>query len=279
MSHPVAHVDSVVIVDGKLGRVLTGASTHFVQGGGGASGDGEVALVESVGMETEDMTAAERRAYLDARYGPGSADAYDRATSSSSSDPGSEDVSGPDVPSKILGCQGITNSTPDSFKVSRYYTVGMCSSQIYQATNSHAIPNQTAKGMSRADVICNLKHVCTNSIDVLKDWVEKTQPGYSFKIGSGFRNQTNDSDHNVGSAIDLHFFKNGARISRDELRILAGKIVKSANIPYTQFLLEYQGGSSAGWIHIANRRSGNSALRIGYSMNGSDFNKGLPISA
>ena len=183
------------------------------------------------------------------------------------------------VASRVVGCDGITNATGNSVKISRYYTVADASNAVYQPALRHTIPTTTAKGLSRATTICNLKHVLTNSIDPLKDWVAANAPGVSFRIGSGFRNASGGSDHNKGSAIDLHFFKGGSRVSRAELRTIAARITASANIPFTQFLLEYQGGSSLGWIHIANRKSGgNSGLRIGYSMNGSNFHSGLPRS-
>lgn len=282
MSYPVAHVGSVVEVDGKLGKVLTGAPAHNVGGsGGGGAGDGGTvpALVESIGMETEDMTRSERRAYLDARFGNGSADGIERAISSSDTPTESDTVNAAEVASRVVGCDGITNATANSVKISRYFTVADASNAVYQSALRHTIPSTTANGLSRATTICNLKHVLTNSIDPLKDWVSANVPGVSFRIGSGFRNEGGGSDHNKGSAIDLHFFKGGSRVSRSELRTIAARIVASANIPYTQFLLEYQGGSSMGWIHIANRKSGgNSGMRVGYSMNGSNFHSGLPRS-
>jgi hypothetical protein len=282
MSYPVAHVGSVVEVDGKLGKVITGAPAHNVGGsGGGGGGDGGpvAVLVESIGMETEDMSAPERRAYLNERFGEGSADGLERALAAEDTATESDPVNANDVASRVVGCDGVTNATSNSVKISRYFTVADASSGVYQPSLRHNIPNTTAKGLSRAATICNLKHVLINSIDPLKDWVAANLPGFSIKIGSGFRNKAGGSDHNSGSAIDLHFFKGGRRATRAELLTIARRIVTSANIPFTQFLLEYQGGSSQGWIHLANRRSGgNSALRVGYSMNGSTFHPNLPRS-
>jgi hypothetical protein len=285
MSFAVARVGSIVKVDGKTGSVITGASSHFVDGGGAGSGPGGVApdvlVTEGNSMETEDMTPAERHAYLAQKYGEGTADAIERATTANAEDPGSDNVSAPNAQSKDVTCGEFSNSSPDSTKISRYYTVADFSSATYQSSLSHAIPNTTAKNMARADVICNLKFLATNSIDPLKDWLAANGGGLSFKIGSGFRNNTNGSDHNIGSAVDLHFFNGGTRIGRDDLRQIAKKILNSANIPFTQFLLEFQGDSSPGWMHIANRKTGgNSSLRIGYTMTGSSpYHANLPRSA
>lgn len=283
MSYPVARVGSMVKVGAQMGKVITGASSHYVDGGGAVSGDGvspEVAMAESIGMETEDMTDAEKRNYINNRFGGDSADSLNRASETNADDPGSENVANSTAKSSPVSCDGFTNSSADSTQISRYYTVADFSSAVYQAPLRHTIPNSTAAGLSRAETICNLKHLATNSIDYLRDWVPKNiSGGYSFKIGSGFRNQSGSSDHNRGAAADLHFFKGGQRASREDLKMIAQKILNGANVPYTQFLLEYQGNDSLGWIHIANRKNGqNSSMRIGYSMDGRNFNSNLPRS-
>jgi len=279
MSYAVARVGSIVKVGDKTGKVITGASSHFVDGGGAGSGPGgaapDVLITENIGIETEEMTPAERHAYIASKYGEGTADAMDRATQTTVEDPGSEAVSNPTAQSKQVGCDEFTNSTPDSAKVSKYFTVGNFSSG---AALPHTVPNNTAKGMTRADVLCNIKHLATNSIDPLKDWLTKN--GYTMQIGSAFRNETGKSDHNIGSAADIYVFKGGSRVSREELREVAKNVLNTANLPFTQFLLEFAGNGSLGWMHIANRKSGgNSAMRIGYSLdNSATFHPNLPRS-
>lgn len=268
MSYQVAHVASIVIG----GVVVTGIENHLVGGnaGVGESGtSGEVEVLESIGMETEDMTPAQRHAYLEERFGPGQADAIERAsTAADLADPGSMDISPLDAKSAPVSCDGFTNQSSDSTQISKNFRVGNLSSAVYQRSNAHAIPTSTALGMSRASVICNMHFLCTNTLDPLQAWMTKNTP-YTFKIGSGFRNASNGSDHNKGSAVDLHVFKGGKRASREELRLLAIEILTKAKIPFTQFLLEYMGSSSAGWIHIANRNGGGaSSLKVGYTLSG-----------
>lgn len=268
MSYQVAHVSSIVIG----GVVVTGIENHLVGGTSsvGESGtSGEVEVLESIGMETEDMTPAQRHAYLEERFGPGQADAIERASAAADlADPGSMDVSPLDAKSAPVSCDGFTNESSDSTQISKNFRVGNLSSAVYQRSNAHAIPTSTALGMSRASVICNMHFLCTNTLDPLMEWMTKNTP-YTFKIGSGFRNASNGSDHNKGSAVDLHVFKSGKRASREELRLLAIEILTKAKIPFTQFLLEYMGSSSAGWIHIANRNGGGaSSLKVGYTLSG-----------
>lgn len=273
----------MVKVDGKIGKVITGASSHYVDGGGGGAGASgvspEVELFEEVGMETEDMSPDERRDYIEKKYGAGAADALDRASQTTTEDPGAENVANSTAKSKAVSCDGFDDNTPDSTKISRYFTVGDLSSGVYQSGLRHKV--EANKGLSKGEIICNLKHLAANSLDPLKDWISRNASDFSFKIGSGFRPADGNSDHNVGSAADLHLFKGSSRASREELRALAVRVMNEANIPFTQFLLEFQGGSSAGWMHVANRKNGqNSGLRIGYTMTGgAPYSANLPRSA
>ncbi len=286
MTYPVARVGSIVLVNGQQGKVITGASSHYVDGGGAAPGpDGvspDVATADSVGMETEDMSDSERAAYLNSRFGPGTADSINRASQPSQQTANSVSTTPSNAKSAPVACSSFTNDSPDSTQLSPNFTVAMLSNALYQGQNDHTIPSTTALGMSRATVMCNLKYLATNSLELVGPWLAANTPGYTFKIGSGFRNNTNGSDHNKGSAADLHIFDaNGQRLSREALRQLAVKFVNGAQIPYTQFLLEYAGGSSPGWLHVANRATGgNSALRVGYTFVGnSPYYPNLPSSA
>ena len=275
MGYQVARVGNLVQVGDQIGKIITGNASYYVGeqtgGAGGGGGDDIVALTESVGMETEQMSPTEKRSYIEQRFGSGTADAINRATTPTVENPNPSPVAATPNPaaSVPVGCNGLTNDSPDSTQISKYFTVGMLSSQIYQSVNCHTIPASTAKGLTRATVMCNLKYLATNSLDPFQDWLTNNT-SYTFKVGSGFRNNTNGSDHNIGSAADLHIFQNGTRISRENLRQLAIKIVNQSKLPYTQLLLEYTGSSSSGWIHFANRQSGRmSALPVAYSLTGS----------
>jgi hypothetical protein len=246
---------------------------------GPGAGGGAATVGEEVAMETEDMSDDEHDAYVTSRFGGGTGGAgiaagFSRAGGGGGSATG-EEITGPDVSSTNLGCDGITNDTPDNAKISAFYTVSSFSSR---AGLPHTIPATTAKGLTRSTVICNLKHLATNSIDKAKTYIEGK--GYTVQVGSGFRDATNGSDHNIGSAADLWVFHNGARVSRQTLRELALGLINDAKIPFTQMLLEFT-PSSQGWIHVANRRlGGNSGLRIGFTLSGgAPYSSGLPVFA
>ena len=282
MGYPVAHVGSVVRVGDKKGTVITGAPAHTVagQGGGGSGLTPKQEIFESIGMETEDMSPSERRAYINNRYGAGTADAYERAQSETPAAE-SEEVTPSNAPSATVGCGDIPDNAPNSYRVSPNFTVESFTTGIYQVGNRHPLPARTRLGLSRKDVICNLKFLSNNSLEPLKSWLTRNAPGVTFKIGSGFRNYTTGSDHNKGQAADLHFFQSGSRMSRENLRKMVVRIVNEANIPYTQLILEYEDGESMGWMHLANRRSGNSNLRLCHTFNASSgrLTSGLPNRA
>jgi uncharacterized Zn-binding protein involved in type VI secretion len=209
---------------------------------------------DTFAMEMEDMSSEEKQSYLAGKFGSaGAASSYLRSQGGGggSAEPVTDFVD-PNATSKLLGCDGIKNNTPDSFVVSGKFTVGALSNQIYQPPNCHTIPERTALGMSRADVICNLKHLATNSLDRCVDFL--SAKGYGVRLGSGFRNNTNGSDHNRGSAADMHLFKSGVRVTDFSAIVSLSKQMIQAGVPFTQVGAETQNGRP--WIHWANRKSG-----------------------
>lgn len=152
-------------------------------------------------------------------------------------------------------CRGIPADAGESYKVSKYFTVASLSSR---AALPHTVPNVTAKGLSRQEIICNMKHLATNCLDPLKDWCKKN--GYTMTIGSGFRNRTNGSDHNIGAAADIYIFKNGSRVTGIGLTRIVKVINEELRLPYTQMIHE-----ANRIIHIACRKSGNSNTRLYWS--------------
>lgn len=278
MSYPVAHVNSVVLVGGKRGRVISGAPKHLVGGsGGGGGGAASISVSEADAMETEDMSPAERRAYYDKKYGAGAGEAIERNDENSpQSDAEDTPASGNNARATPAGCQDLSNSTPDSFQLTRRFKCSDLGPQVYQSGLRHRFPtgnNKNHRGLDRAAIFCNLRHVVVNCVEPFEAWLAREYPTYSFKIGSGYRSDGARSQHAIGEAVDLHLFKNGgrSRLSRKELYDVATKCKNEANIPTTQYLLEYQNGSSMGWIHMACRKSGTKSGGggIGYMLNGS----------
>ncbi len=241
------------------GTTSSGAGT--ISGGSGGT--------EEINHDIEEMSDEERRAYLTERLGSAAAaDAYLRATTGDGPAVDSEEVGELDQKSNVVGCNEFTNTTPVSTRVSRYYTLAMMSSQTVY-TKYNIVAHQ---GLSRAQIMCNLKHLAVNSLDPIRAWNTKV------KIGSGFRSNSS-TDHGRGSAVDLYFYKPGTntRMSVAELTGVAKYIMYTLKVPFTQLLLE-SSGNGTGWIHIANRKNSvNSAMRVGFSLNnGRTFTSGLP---
>ena len=152
-------------------------------------------------------------------------------------------------------CRDIPANAGEGYKVSRHYTVGSLSSR---AALPHTIPSVTRKGLKRQEVICNMRHLATNCLDPLRDWCDAN--GYKIVVSSGFRNNTNGSDHNIGSAADLMVYQNGKRIYGRDLSRVVKIINETLKLPYTQMIHE-----ANRIIHIACRRSGNSSTRLYWS--------------
>ncbi len=234
-------------------------------GEGGTSGN----AVAEINLNMEEMSPTERRAYLTARLGSAqAADAYLRATDSPDPNHSSTEVTAPEANSRVVGCQEFTDSTPVSTRISQHYTLEMLSSKTVY-TKYQIVAHQ---GLTKAQIMCNLKHLATNSLDMIRDW------NSTVRIGSGFRSNSS-TDHGRGSAADLYFYNPGttARMNVKNLVGVAKHIIYELKVPFTQLLVE-SSGNGTGWVHVANRRTGgNSAMRVGWSFNnGKTFHPGLP---
>lgn len=240
------------------------------QGTSGGAGGFSSAEIEEINLNMEEMSDSERTAYLSQRLGSAAkAQAYLRFATKDGETAEGEDLGEVDLnASPPVGCNEFTNSTPVSTRISRYYTLASLSSQTVY-TKYQIVPNQ---GLSRAQIMCNLKHLATTSLDPIRAWDSKV------RIGSGFRSNSS-TDHGRGSAVDLYFYKPGSttRKSVRELTQVARHLIYELKIPFTQLLLE-SSGNGTGWIHVANRRNGQrSGLHIGFSLNnGRTFTPGLP---
>lgn len=239
-------------------------------GGAGTPSSGGPDVNEEINLDMEEMSTDERRAYLTTRLGSAAmANAYLRTAVGA--DPASTPTATDDAPmanSKVVGCTEFTDSTPDTTRISNHFTLaGLSSATAY--TKYPIVPHS---GLTKSEIMCNLKYLATNSLDMIKDW------NPAMKVGSGFRSNSS-TDHGKGSAADMYFYNAGTtqRMNVSGLVTVAKYLIYELKVPFTQFLLE-SSGNGTGWLHVANRRTGgNSAMRIGYSLNnGGSFHAGLP---
>jgi len=215
--------------------------------------DGGSAALDQIDMATEDMTPEEKRAYIAGKFGGGAggaaiADGMMRADGASSSE--NVPYDDPNAKSSMVNCGPYGPQTPYSTKISKYFTVGQLV-KTYQFTEDIGQGN---KGLSRGQIICNLKHLAVNSLDRCVDWLNTN--GYTMRIGSGFRGDQNGSDHNIGSAADMHIFRNGQRVLDIGTLTQLSKAMIASGIPFTQVLAETKRSRPSAWIHWANRSNG-----------------------
>ena len=131
---------------------------------------------------------------------------------------------------------------PDSLKLSKYYTLGDVSTRA--SASSYAVQDQN--GLTKKDIVGNLKHLAVNVLDPVKDKYSDVI------ITSGFRGGVSGSDHNKGQAADLQFT---GRPYSDYYEI--AEWIKN-NTPYKQVLLEYatRPSGTIAWIHVAAAQNG-----------------------
>ena len=182
------------------------------------------------------------------------------------SDPSSANDA-PETQATPQACMDIPANAGDSFRLSRYFTLGDLSSRALLAPQpgTSSGPVVTNKGLSRETIICNLRHLAINSLDLIAAHYGR----HSMMITSGFRNAQGQSDHNIGSAVDIQFITNGQKADGRKLDEIEKYIINVLKIPFTQIIHE-----NNSWLHIACRRSGgNSAKRVCWWQGGA-YNSG-----
>jgi uncharacterized Zn-binding protein involved in type VI secretion len=149
-------------------------------------------------------------------------------------------------------CRDIPENAPDGFRLSPSFTLRDLSSGAACARSSGAssgavIPN---KGYSRAEIICNLRHLAMNTLEPIAQHYGRK----SMLISSGFRHNSNGSDHNIGSAVDIQFFFGGQKADGRKLDEIEKYIINTLKVPFTQIIHE-----NNSWIHFACRKDGNNS--------------------
>ncbi len=153
-------------------------------------------------------------------------------------------------------CRDIPENAGDAFQLSKYFRLGDLSSRALCARSPSASsgPVEPNKGLARAEIICNLRHLAVNALDPIAAHYGRS----AMQITSGFRDADNNSDHNIGSAVDIQFLINGRKANGRELDAIEKYIILTLKIPFTQIIHE-----NNSWLHIACRKTGvNSAKRI-----------------
>ena len=141
------------------------------------------------------------------------------------------------------------NFTAD-FRLSEHFTLGMMFDGGFNVR--HRLVDQN--GLTKQQIVANLAALCENILEkyltVLPGGIHGL--GKRWRINSGYRMGTSNSDHAKGRAIDIGL------VGGPERKALHHELIQQLDklVPYDQLILEYRGSSST-WINTGFRGTGN----------------------
>jgi predicted chitinase len=144
-------------------------------------------------------------------------------------------------------CEIIFNTQDftSDFRLSQNFTLGMLFDGGFN--KDHKLVNQN--GLTKQQIVCNLSQLCQNILEPYLTILPNGIRGYNkeWRITSGYRQGTSNSQHNKGQACDIslsHSTPNRKQTTYELVQQLE-KIV-----PYDQLILEYR-GANQNWIHTS----------------------------
>lgn len=157
-----------------------------------------------------------------------------------------------DIPLVAASCEDFNQfkTFPPGTVLSRYFTLGQLSSQ--QPLLKTELVEQ--RGLSKAEIACNLKQLAVNCLDKIKEKYPDMFVTNAFRKPYG--SSSGKSDHETGCAADLQF-----RNAKPGDYFEIAKWIRD-NVPYKQLLLEYGGGANNPWIHISLDGGNKHPLRV-----------------
>tara|TARA_Y100001973_G_C5196480_1_gene334598 strand:+ start:403 stop:2175 length:1773 start_codon:yes stop_codon:yes gene_type:complete len=130
---------------------------------------------------------------------------------------------------------------PETTQLSKYYKLRDVSSSA--VVSHYRVRPQL--GLSVPNIVCNLKGLCENVLDKVKEEYP------DMMVTSGFRHGTGRSQHYRGEAADMQF-RNASKKDYYEI----AKWIRD-NIPHDQLILEFKNtGTGLPWIHCSFSSSG-----------------------
>lgn len=170
------------------------------------------------------------------------------------------------VPSKNQEIILATDNFTADFRLSEHFTLGMMFDGGFNVR--HRLVDQN--GLTKQQIVANLAALCENILEkyltVLPGGIHGL--GKRWKINSGYRMGTSNSDHAKGRAVDIGL------VGGPERKALHHELIQQLDklVPYDQLILEYRGLSST-WIHTGFRGNGNQTFgggtnrKMGFTMN------------
>lgn len=141
-------------------------------------------------------------------------------------------------------CEGVDKLTdfPDSLKLSKHFTLGQLTGK---APCGDTLREQ--RGLSKAEIVCNLKLLAISSLDKIKDKYPSALVTNAYRYPTG--GKAGKSQHEIGQAADIQF----PGVSKAGYYEIALWI--RDNVPHDQLLLEYKTfGTGMPWIHISYKK-------------------------
>jgi len=152
---------------------------------------------------------------------------------------GGTTISGTPNPSPVVPVDAMTYGDIDyNMQLSPNY-------KLKDLTTGAVFPHTIAaqNGLSTDDIINNLKALCVNILEPLREQYS------GFNINSGFRRGSSGSQHNKGMAVDIQFPALSIPNSAGYNPIIEWVRI---NLPFDQFIVEH--GRSGPWLHISHDR-------------------------
>jgi hypothetical protein len=154
----------------------------------------------------------------------------------------------------VISCSDINKSNYGlNLKISKYFTIADLSTKT--TAGSHSIPESKTIGtvtLTKYNIACNMKALCVNVLDKIKDKYP------DMKINSSFRNNGGTSQHEIGQAADISFPNHSQQKDYEGI----ANWIKS-NVNYDQLLFEFRDPSSV-WIHVSYNPKGNRSISATY---------------
>jgi uncharacterized protein YcbK (DUF882 family) len=127
--------------------------------------------------------------------------------------------------------------------------------------------SSTQNGLSRDQIVCNLKNICVNCLDGIKTKYPGMYISSSFRTNGSCARSSNSSQHNIGQAVDFQI----KGLKHKDYYTVAN-YVKDYVKNYDQLLLEYRTSANHPWIHISYTNGKDSNFKSNRKMNITMYN-------
>lgn len=207
---------------------------------------GPITIGDDIAADGTPISDAKAKTYLDNLVKKGDI-TQEQANEILASKPTANDPTNNNIPTTVPNI--VSNQTggveslsefPINLPLSRYYTLGQMTQKPW-VTFAYDIPDQGINGLSKGQIVANLKLLAVNTLDKIKDKFP------NMILTNSFRASVGTSQHGRGQAADMQF----TGVPKSQYYEIALWI--RDNVPFDVLLLEYAVSSQGKtcWIHIS----------------------------